>query len=113
MNRRVQYHFTLSPRYAQQLIWSRTINTHGLPGRNIPCDLHMEHLNRLAKEAIKGLGANTSEKAICGQYLGMISPVLDQYDKECCVTNVSGAHKSASGKKTLLLYFPSYRKQMF
>ena len=90
LNMLVQYHFTLSPRHAHQLIWSRTINTHGL-------------LNRLAKEVIKGLGANKSEKAICrvGNALGMISPVLDQYDKECGVSNVSGAHTSASAEKDI------------
>ena len=28
-----------------QLLWSRFINTHGVPGKNIPCNLYMEHLN--------------------------------------------------------------------
>ena len=36
----------LSPRKLAELKWSRTINTHGKPGHNVPCDLHMEHLNR-------------------------------------------------------------------
>ena len=31
---------------------------HGLPGKNISCDLYMEHLNRLLKDAIKALGDN-------------------------------------------------------
>jgi len=33
-----QYHVVLSPRMAMQLLWNRTINTHGRPGKNIPCD---------------------------------------------------------------------------
>ena len=38
------YHRMLpsSPRMAAQLIWNRTISTHGHPGKNIPCDLHLE-----------------------------------------------------------------------
>ena len=58
-------HFVYSPRQAEQLIWCRCVNTHGLQGRNIPMDLHMEHLNFLCKEAISALGANKTPKAIC------------------------------------------------
>ena len=43
----LQYEYLLSPMMQQQLLFSRTVNTHGMKGRNIPCDLHMEHLNRL------------------------------------------------------------------
>ena len=39
-------------------------NTHGLPGRNIPCDLHMEYLNRAAKESLRGLGSNITDNAV-------------------------------------------------
>ena len=59
-----QCHYTLSPRLSHQLIWIRFINTHGQPGHNIECDLHMEHLNRLCKTSIKSMGANKTEKAI-------------------------------------------------
>lgn len=65
------YYFTLSPRQAHQLLWSRFVNIHGLIGRNIPCDLHMEHLNRVCKDAIKGVGANKTVETIqrVGVYL--------------------------------------------
>ena len=59
-----QIKFILSPRLSQQLTWSRFINTRGGKGHNIPCDLYMEHLNRVLKDGIKGLGANKSERAI-------------------------------------------------
>ena len=42
-------------------------NVHGLPGRNIPLDLHMEHLNCLAKGAMKNLGSNKSTTKINNQ----------------------------------------------
>lgn len=35
----------LPPYLAEQLKWGRFINSHGLPGKNISMDLHMEHLN--------------------------------------------------------------------
>ncbi len=59
-----QIEFALTPRQVQQLMWSRTINYVSLPGHNVPCDLHLEHLNRLCKDLIKGLGANKTEKSI-------------------------------------------------
>ena len=44
-----QEKYLFSPRMSMQLKWNRTINVHGLPGRNVSCDLHMEHLNRECK----------------------------------------------------------------
>ena len=49
-----QYQFLLSPRMAMQLTWNRTINIHGHPGKNVSCDLHLEHLNKEAKKSIAG-----------------------------------------------------------
>ena len=54
----------VSPLVREQIIWSRTINTRGGPGNNIPVDLYNEHLNRTLKDYIKCLGANVTEKRI-------------------------------------------------
>ena len=56
-----QYFILLPPNFAEQLKWSHRVNSHGLPGHNISCDLCMEHINRLVKIVIKGLGANKSK----------------------------------------------------
>jgi len=53
LNLLVQHDFSLSPCQAAEMKWGRFINTTGLPGRIIPNDLHMEHLNRSVKTAIK------------------------------------------------------------
>ncbi len=50
-----EYYIVLTPDLAAQLKWS---NTSGIPGHNISCDLHNEHLNRTVKTAIEGLGAS-------------------------------------------------------
>ena len=57
-----KYYYIFSPREANQFLWSRFINTRGLPGKNIPADLHLEHCNRLCKECISGLGANQTPR---------------------------------------------------
>ncbi len=100
-----QHDFSLSPRLAAELIWGRFVNVQGLPGRNIPNDLHMEHLNRLLKTSLQGLGANKTEKAIVksSKVLGAIDPVLANFDSDNFVTNVSGGHQAANAEKDMQL----------
>ena len=50
-----QYQFILSPRKANQLLYSRFVNTQGRRGHNVPCDLHNEHLNRRLKTILRNL----------------------------------------------------------
>ena len=54
----------LFPQLAHQIMWDRFVNTHGGPGRNIPCDLYNEHVVRLVKGVITSMGANLTEKAL-------------------------------------------------
>ena len=77
-----QHDFLLSPRLAKQLAWNRTINTHGYRGKNISADLHMEHLNRLAKDALLSLGSNIQDEAVerIGKCLRQTMKVLKIYD---------------------------------
>ena len=39
----VQYYYLFPPRYAEQLLTARFVNSKGGAGNNIPADLHMEH----------------------------------------------------------------------
>ena len=57
MNMLCQYKFKLTPRQSAELLYNHFVNVHGLPGMNIPVDLHQEHLNRVCKDAVFGLGA--------------------------------------------------------
>ena len=61
--------FLFSPRQAAQFLWCRFVN-----GKNIAMDLHMEHLNRVCKDALRGLGANKTPKAIqrVGKCVGVL-----------------------------------------
>ena len=93
--------YTLSPRQSHQLIWSRFINTHGRPGHNIECDLHMEHLNRLCKTAIKSMGANKTEKAIvrASKAIGKTSAIVENFDEVTQVSTSSQKHSTSNISK--------------
>ena len=76
----------------------RFVNTHGLPARNIPCDLYMEHLNRVFKDAVNGLRANKTPEALVkvGKVVGVLDEVLMNFDKEHIVKEKLGKHAVAS-----------------
>ena len=90
---------TLSPRLSSQLLWSRFINVHGLPACNISADLHMECLNRIAKDAIKSQTKQAIERV--GKSIGMLSPLLHQFDQEHGLKPISGADHRANLQKDL------------
>ena len=96
-----QYQYQLTPRQSAELMWSRFINIHGVRGRNIPCDLHQEHLNRICKTAIGNLGVNKTEVAIkrAANTLGTLSPLLHQYDSQNHVQDTCGSHHSPSSER--------------
>lgn len=98
-----QYSMILPPNLAEQVKWSRFVNVHGLPGHNVSCDLHMEHLNRLVKVSIEGLGANKSERAIgrVAKALGVLSKTTESFDSKVGLKAPSGKHSDSDEKKDL------------
>ena len=99
----LQFEFLLPQRQAQQLLHSRFVNTRGLLGHNVSCDLHMEHLNRLCKAAVGGLGANKVETAIVrvGKCIQTVSEVLDRFDRVLGCKKDSSTHAHQSETKDL------------
>jgi len=93
----------LSPRKVAELKWSRTVNTHGRVGQNIPCDLHMEHLNREAKSFMGGLGANICNQSVTriGRALKPLITAMENFDKQHQVPTESGNHTRRSSEKDL------------
>ena len=57
-------HVLASPGVQHQLMWSRVVNTRCGEGKNVPVDLHNEHLNRKLKDVVSGVGANITEDLI-------------------------------------------------
>ena len=98
LNLLYQQKYQLTERQAKQLLYSRFINTQGIKGRNIPCDLHMEHLNRMCKEIVKDLGSNKTITSIvnASKNLGTIDEVIRVFDNEGGLHFDTGIHKEAS-----------------
>jgi len=98
-----QVEFVLTEREAAELLWNRFVNTHGVRGRNIPCDLHIEHLNRMCKDAVYGLQANKTPTAIVriSKSLGPLANIIESYDKENRIKSTSGAHNKPSFNKEM------------
>lgn len=93
----------LSPRKLSELMWSRTINTHGKAGHNVPCDLHMEHLNRQLKKCIRSAGSNIYPTAIqrVAKSLGPVSHICSQFENEISLSANKDYHTYPSFKKDL------------
>ncbi len=96
-----QHEFLFTERQKAQLIWSRTVNTHGKSGKNISCDLHMEHLNREIKTVIAGMGSNVTDASIlrAGKSLQKHIAIQNQFDKDNGVPTPSGKHSRKSSDK--------------
>ncbi len=94
-------HATASPRLSHQIMWSRTVNTQGHKGHNVPIDLQMEHLNRSLKDTIIGLGANVTERSVVqsAKALKGIIDVTEHFDQICGVVSGSIQHTRKSDSK--------------
>ena len=95
-----QERYLFSPRMSMQLKWSRTVNVHGRQGKNISCDLHLEHLNRECKNAMCGLGANLNGTSVerVGKCLGKTMELLRAFNYEIGIKQESGFHTARSSK---------------
>ena len=63
VNLLLQYrHYPIRETEREQLQWSRCVNTQGRQGKNISCDLFMEHLNRRLKMVLRNIGAIKTPK---------------------------------------------------
>ena len=79
-----------------------------VPGHNIPCDLHMEHLNRVCKQAIQGIGAKKRKESVVriGKTLGQLAEVTTNFDKSVLKPSndhVLGHHKCAAATKDQIM----------
>ncbi len=94
---------TLSPHMVHQLTWGRFVNTHGGNGRNIPCDLHNEHVNKQFKGIIRNMGANFTETAStrAARSVTTISHLVESFDSQLGIHPESSAHSRKSDEKDI------------
>ena len=89
---------TLSPNLAHQVKWHRFVNTRGGLGRNIPCDLHNEQVNKVVKMIIQNMGPNLTEQAL-QRAVRCVSPLLEickGFDTSSQVPIITSAHSTRS-----------------
>ena len=86
----------LSPHLAQHIIWDRFINTRGGIGKNVPCDLHNEHIKRLVKHIISCMRENMTEEALkrAARSVSTLETLCCQFDKCSGVPSRTHSHLS-------------------
>ena len=105
--------YGLSPRLSFELKWTRFVNSKGGKGKNVPADLHMEHLNRACKTAIAGLEANVSEKSVdrAAKCLRTTMEVCTNFDEISDVPAQSGKHSQASSTEDIRVMVEELHKK--
>ena len=84
----------LSEKEAYLLVSNRFINYKGGIGKNIPLDLHMEHLNLVLKRFVKGAGGNVTKKTLqrMAQSIGVLEEIMAGIYSDCEKKKQSGNH---------------------
>lgn len=87
---------TLSPNLAHQVTWNRFVNIRGGLGRNIPCDLHNEHVNKLLKHIIVNMGPNLTETALqrAARSVTALNAISENFDAQSGVPHRTSAHST-------------------
>ena len=91
---------TLHPYLVHQLTWGRFINTHGGKGRNIPCDLHNEHINGLFKDIVCNMGSNFTQEAStrAARSVTSLERISKMFDSSTGIHPEASAHGRKSDK---------------
>ena len=76
--------YLLSERKAAQLLCSRTVNTRGRAGCNIPMDLHLEHLNRRLKRILSTTRVSDKTVVKAGKLLRVVHKICTVFESETC-----------------------------
>ena len=109
----LQVKVVLSPNLAHQVKWNRFVNTKGGLGRNIPCDLFNEHINKQIKCIIQNMGPNLTEASL-QRAIRCIAPLEDiskQFDKESGVPITTSAHSTMSDVTDICKVIPVVLQQ--
>lgn len=90
----------LSPQLAHQILWDRFVNTTGGLGRNIECDLYIEHIVKLIEHIIMSMGANLTEQALqrAARSVSTVHTMCKKFDLESDVPVTTSAHSRKKDK---------------
>lgn len=90
----MQVNVTLSPSLAHEVTWNRFVNIRGGLGKNIPCDLFNEHINKLLKHIITNMGPNLTETALqrAARSVTALDAISESFDTHSGVPHRSSSH---------------------
>ncbi|CAH1242284.1 Hypp6536 [Branchiostoma lanceolatum] len=96
-----EHNALLTPRLSAAILHNKTINFHGLPGKNIPKDLFMEFLNRKAKDGLTRLGPNMTSATVTreGNSLGVLDDILSSFDRDISLYTAISLQKDLRVRK--------------
>ena len=79
-----QYHFMASERVSNQILTSHFINTKGQTGCNLPCDLHLEQLNRRLKGVLTRMESNVKPFSVmrAARAIGVVDEICRSFGNE-------------------------------
>ena len=94
----MQVNATLSPNLAHQVMWNRFVNARGGLGRNISCDLHNEHMNKLLKHIIVNMEPNLIDTALqrAARSVTALDAIAEAFDAQSGVPHRNSAHTTKS-----------------
>lgn len=99
----VKYYALLSEKSAHLLLSNRFINAEGGVGKNIPLDLHMEHLNLVLKRMLRGVGGNITKSSLqrCAQAIDPLQRVIRGIYEDCGKSKPAGYHGRKSPQESV------------
>ena len=86
----------LAPNLSHQVMWNRFVNPRGRSGKNIPCDLFNEHINKMIKTIIMNMGSNLTEDSLqkAARSVSTLNSISERFDKETNVPHTTSAHST-------------------
>jgi L1 cell adhesion molecule like protein len=97
----IQLNFLTTERLGKQIMTSRFINTKGRIGCNIPCDLHLEHLNKRLKSIISHCGSNIHQQTLirASKAIGIVDEICHRGNDSLASKSHSYSHNKPKTKK--------------
>ena len=94
----IQHKFLFSERKVLQLENSCFVNTRGMAGCNMSCDLYMEHLNHRLKGVIRHMGSNIQPPSLvrAAKAIGVVDAICRLFENETRGKTESGIHRKRS-----------------
>jgi L1 cell adhesion molecule like protein len=103
----INFNFIFSERKAAQVMTSRFVNTAGRTGHNLPCDLHLEHLNRRLKGVMNHLQSNVQPSAInrAAKSIGVVHNVCSKFESQTSVRKAVNEQHGRHNKPSIMKDF--------